>query len=127
MLVTNICNSAVFGENPRYCYSLGVVVVVVVVQKLSHFVLSLLLKIFTYLLESRNMCSLSKEQSILSWETIQVHYFQNYATFSTDFLFSIKHPIAEHWHPHAVLLSPFQTLFSESLFLPGREKLRFLV
>ena len=34
MLVTSIFSSAVFGENPRYCYSLGVcVVVVVIVQK----------------------------------------------------------------------------------------------
>ena len=32
---------AVFGENPRYCYSLGVAVVVIM-QKLLHFVISLL-------------------------------------------------------------------------------------
>ena len=31
-----IFSSAVLGENPRYCYSLGVVVVL---QKLSHFVI----------------------------------------------------------------------------------------
>ena len=44
-----ICTWAVVGENLRYCSCLGVVVFVVVVQKLWHFVISLLtLKIFTW-------------------------------------------------------------------------------
>ena len=44
---------AVFGENPRYCYSLGIFGGgIVVMRKLWHFVISLLLlKIFTYNLE----------------------------------------------------------------------------
>ena len=47
--LTFIFSLAVFAENQRYCYSLGVVVVVFVVQKLWHFVISLLLlKIFTW-------------------------------------------------------------------------------
>ena len=34
-----------------------------------------------------------------------MHYFQNYAPFFyLDFLFSIKHPTAERWHTHGVLL-----------------------
>ena len=36
-LINRIFSSAVFGENPRYCYSLGVIVVVGVVQKLLTF------------------------------------------------------------------------------------------
>ena len=58
-------SSAVFRENPRYCYSPGVVVVV---QKLRHLEISLLLlKIYVLL---------SKEQSILSRETIQNAFFR---------------------------------------------------
>ena len=84
----------------RYCYSFGVVIVVVV-QELSHFV--------TYhLLKTQSMCLLSKVQSILSRETIQnaFFFFQNYASFffDLDFLSSMKHPTAERWHRHAVLL-----------------------
>ena len=47
------------------------------------------------------MCSLSKEQSIRSREAIQnAFFFQNFALlFGLDFLSSIKHPIAKHWHP----------------------------
>ena len=59
-----------------------------------------------YWLETRCMCSLSKEQSVLLRETIQntsFFFFQNYALF-LHFLSSIKHPTAECWHPHAVLL-----------------------
>ena len=42
------------------------------------------------------MCSLSKEQSILSRETIKNAFFFPFS--------SIKHPTAERWHLHAVLL-----------------------
>ena len=50
------------------------------------------------------MCSLSKEQSILSRETIQsTLFFQNYVPFLLGHLSSIKHPTAVYWHPHGML------------------------
>ena len=48
------------------------------------------------------MCSLSKEQSILSRETFQKAFFSELCLLF-DFLSSIKHSTAKHWHPHAVL------------------------
>ena len=63
------------------------------------------------------MCSLSKEQSILSRETIQNTFFSSelcpsfdldfLSCIKQDFLSSIKHPTAEHWHPHAVHMLNF--------------------
>ena len=51
------------------------------------------------------MYSLSKEQSIQSWKAIQKTFFSELCPcFDFDFLTSIKHPMAERWHPHAVLL-----------------------
>ena len=51
------------------------------------------------------MCSLSKEQSILSRETIFFFFFKSCPFFDLDFLSSIKHSTDKHWHPHAVLFS----------------------
>ena len=51
------------------------------------------------------MCSLSKVQSLLSRETIQnacVFFFRIMPFF--DILSSLKHPTAECWHWHTVLL-----------------------
>ena len=52
------------------------------------------------------MCSLPKEQSILSREIIRKAFFfsELCPCFDFDFLTSIKHPMVERWHPHAVLL-----------------------
>ena len=51
------------------------------------------------------MCSLSKERSLLSRETNQNVFFSELCPFfDIDFLSCIKHPSAERWHPHAVLL-----------------------
>ena len=48
------------------------------------------------------MCSLSNEQSILSKETIQETFFFFFSElcpiFDLNYLSSIKHPTAEHWH-----------------------------
>ena len=49
------------------------------------------------------MCSLSKEQSILSRETIHKAFFSELCLLF-DFLFSIKHLTAKRWHLHVVLL-----------------------
>ena len=58
------------------------------------------------------MCFQSKEQSILSRETIQHAFFQNYVPFfDLDFLSSFKHLTAERLHPHAVLLFFFFFLY----------------
>ena len=77
------------------------------------------------LLETQNMCSLSKEQSILSREIIQNAFFSELCCFYSikgdnseciffspelccffdlDFVFSIKQPTVECWHLHAMLL-----------------------
>ena len=46
------------------------------------------------------MCALSKEQSILSKETNQNAFCSElFPFFNLDFLFSVKHPTAERWHP----------------------------
>ena len=53
------------------------------------------------------MCSPSKEQSILSRETIQnaCFFFSELCPyFDLDFVSSIKHPTAKRWHQNAVLL-----------------------
>ena len=80
---SRLFSSAVLGENLRYGYSLGNVVVVGL-QKLWHrpvIIESIYFKL-------RSMCSLSKEQSILSRETTQnAIFFQNYAPFSTRTFF----------------------------------------
>ena len=73
-----IIYSAVFVENLRYCYSLGGTVVVIVVQKLGHFVISLITE--RYLLQTRNMYSLSKEQSILTRKIIQSAFLAHLST-----------------------------------------------
>ena len=100
-----VTSLAVFVINPRYCYSLGIIVVVGV-QKLWHFVIQYLCHYWRYLLETRNMCSLSKDQSLLSRETIQTAFFSDLCPFfDFNFLFSIKHPTAKHFHPHAMLVS----------------------
>ena len=64
------------------------------------------------------MCSLSKEQSILSRETIQnAFFFQNYGPFfDLYFLPFIKHT-AERWHPHAVLLFFIQHRVQETILI----------
>ena len=56
---------------------------------------------------SLNMCTLPKEQSILSRKTIQFFFKELCPFFNLDFLSSIKHPAAERWHLHAVLLNFF--------------------
>ena len=63
------------------------------------------------------MCSLSKEQPILSKETIQNALFSESCTFFVfDILSSIKHPTAQDWHPYAVVVfSPFFTMFHKRL------------
>ena len=52
------------------------------------------------------MCSLSKERAIPSSETIQNGFFFSELCpfFYLDFLSSVKHPTAELWHRHTVLL-----------------------
>ena len=59
-----------------------------------------------YLHENWKTCSLSKEQSILSRETIQkAFFFLELCPFLDLAILSyIKHPTGELWHPHAVLL-----------------------
>ena len=49
---------------------------------------------------------LSKEQSILPRESIQNAFLFSELCpfFDLDFLSSIKHPTAERWHPHVMLL-----------------------
>ena len=68
-------SSAVFGENPRYCYSLGVAGVM---QKLTICNIS-------HSTETQNICSLSKEQSFQGRQFKMLFFFlfQNYASFST--------------------------------------------
>ena len=75
--ISNI-SLAVFGENPRYCYSLGIVCVM---QKTWTFCNTSVMTEGMYL--KLGVC-VHKEQSILSRETIQNTYFyQNYAPLST--------------------------------------------
>ena len=64
------------------------------------------------------MCFVSKEQSILSRERIQNAFFLELCPFlDSNFFFSIKHPTAERWHPHAVLfLHPLLVLI---IYLTG--------
>ena len=72
------------------------------------------------------MCSLSKEQSILSRETIQnaFFFFSELCLFSDlDFISSVKHLIAEHWHRHAMLLFPFLIKAFKGFFPMGRSNL----
>ena len=94
-----IYSSAVFGENPRYCYSLGIVIISSTIMQ------KLFCNISVITEETWNMCSLS----ILSRETIQNAFFQNFAPFfDLDFLSSIKHPMAKRLqHMQCSCLTPF--------------------
>ena len=43
---------------------------------------------------------------------LKMHFIQNYAPFfNLEFLYSMKHPTAKQWHPHAMLLFPFPSVF----------------
>ena len=107
LFICVILSSAVFRENPRYCYSLGVVFVVVcsgviITQKLSDFVISLLLlKILTCYSEyvftiQRSIHTIKGDNSIFFSE---IHSFLD-----SDFLSSIRNPAAKSWHLHMVLV-----------------------
>ena len=81
---------SVFVENLRYCYSLDIV------QKLT-------------------FCNISViTEDIYFKLRVCVHFFfflysELCSYFYLEFLSSIKHPIAEHWHPPLVFL--FETLY----------------
>ena len=85
---------AVFRENPRYYYSFCVVIIVIVVfmQKLWHFVISLLLlKIFTWNLEyvftiQRAIHAIKGDNSRCSF----FFFLKNYAPFSTKTFYPLS-------------------------------------
>ena len=90
-----IFSSAVFGENQRYCYSLGIVVTFCNISVITEDIY----------LKLESMWSLSKQQFILSRVTIQNSFSSKLCPFfDLDFLSSIKQPTAEHWHLYAVFL-----------------------
>ena len=102
-----IFSMTVFGENLRCCYSLGVVGVVV--QKLWHFVLILLLlkiylKIWIYV-------HYPKSNPYYQGRQFKLHFFPELCPLYNLDLSSIKHPKAEHWHPHAVFLFTWKSSF----------------
>ena len=58
------------------------------------------------------MCSLSKQQSILSRETNQNAFLSELGpVLDFNCLSTIEHPTMEHWHLHAVLLFHFSRCF----------------
>ena len=171
-LHTSIFSSAVFGENLRYCYSLGIVGggSRSVMQKCWQYLISLLLlKIFTWNSEyvftfqravhtikgdnlkcifffrimplfrlkhfwhfaiSLNISNITEDIDLKlglyvyypkrnpynQGRQFKMHFFRIMPLFLFDFLSSIKHPTAQRWHPHAVLLSCLFTMFSKVLF-----------
>ena len=89
----------VFGEELRYCYSLGIVVIVVVfiVQKLWHFIISLITEDIYLKLE---VCvHIQREIHTIKGDNSKCIFFLELCPFFCDlgFLSSIKHPTAEHW------------------------------
>ena len=70
---------AVFGENPRYCYSFGIIIVVM--QKLRNFVIFLLLlKILIW----NSECAFTIQSNpYYQGRQFKMHIFQNYALFLT--------------------------------------------
>ena len=101
-------SSAVLGENLRYCFILGIGAVVIGVQKLCHFVISLLLlKIFTLNLEY--MFTIQRAIHPIKGDNSKCFFFfQNYAFSQLRLLSFIKQPTAKCWHQHAVLLLQFR-------------------
>ena len=77
LFIIYIFSWAVFRENPRHCYSL----VVIVVQKLQHFVLSLLLQ-RTLTQNSEYVITIQKAVHTIKGDNSK-YFFQNYAPFST--------------------------------------------
>ena len=70
-------SSAVFEENPRYCNSLGIVVI----QKLWHFVISLITEAIYLKL---GICAhFPKSNPYYQGKLFKMHFFFNYAPFST--------------------------------------------
>ena len=72
-------SSVVFGENPRYCYSLGFTVVDVVVQKLTF---CNIFVITEYIYLKLRLC-VQYPKSNPCYQGRQFNFFQNYAPFST--------------------------------------------
>ena len=73
-----IFSSAVFRENPRDCYSLGVVIVVV--QRLTFCNISFVTEDI-YILETLNMCSLSKSSPHYQGRQFKMHIFLELSPF----------------------------------------------
>ena len=107
-----IFSSAVFGENLRYCYSLGIIVVhcrrrrakTVAFCNISVFSEDIYLKL--------RIC-VHYPKSNPYYQGRQFNFFlQNYAPFSTyNLLSTIKHPTDEPWHLNAALLFFFFFFF----------------
>ena len=115
MLITSIFSSAVFGENLRYCYSLGVVILVAVVvgvQKLWHFVIYLfLLKIFNR--NSEYVFTIQRETHTFKGKNSRCIFSELCPFLVLDLLSSVKNSTSESWYTHAVLLLPLWIMFSK--------------
>ena len=104
MLVTNIFGSVVFGENPRYCYSVGVVIVAV--QKLTFCNISVITEDIYLKLGVCVHCPKSNPYyQGRQFKMDFFFFFRIMPLFHLGLLSSINHPTAKGWH--AVLLSPF--------------------
>ena len=90
----SIFSSAVFGENPRYCYSLGVILLV---QKTSTFCNISVIEVYVHYSKS-NLYYRGRQLKMFFF------FYRFMPVFRLRPLSSFKHPTAEHFHPYAVLL-----------------------
>ena len=92
-----------FRENPRYCYTLGVLVFTVM-QKSVTFCNIFVITEDNYL-KHRVCVHCPKSELYYQGRQFKMFFFPELCSFfHLDILSSIKHLTAEHWHPHVMLL-----------------------
>ena len=91
-----IFSLAVYGENPRYCYSPGVIVVVVMWKNFEFCNICVI---------TEDMFTISKAIQTMTGDKSKCILVRIMPLFRlSNILSSIKHSTAQHWHLHALLL-----------------------
>ena len=110
-----ISSSAAFGENPRYCYSLSVVVVVRRPRRAKTVTFRNVSVITEDIYLELGVCvHHPKSNPCYKGRQFQMHFSELCPLFDLDILASIKHPTAERWHPYVVLMF---SLLSANVYL----------
>ena len=104
------------SENHRYCYSLGIVVVVVM-QKLWHFVISLITE--DIYLKLGVLIRYPKSNPYHQGRQFQMHICFRIFRYKILFRLMTFYTTAERWHPYALFLFILLTRLADSFTLSG--------